>query len=76
MGRFNGVMEFFLSILSVAVIAAGGVLIMRGELNTVDLITFSLYITTFVNPVRKLANFSELLANGTAGFSRFLEELF
>ena len=66
-------MEFFLSILSVAVIAAGGVLIMRGELNTVDLITFSLYITTFVNPVRKLANFSELLANGTAGFSRFLE---
>ena len=44
MGRFNGVMEFFLSILSVAVIAAGGVLIMRGELNTVDLITFSLYI--------------------------------
>lgn len=38
-----------------------------------DLITFSLYITTFVNPVRKLANFSELLANGTAGFSRFLE---
>ena len=30
-------------------------------------------ITTFVNPVRKLANFSELLANGTAGFSRFLE---
>ena len=48
MGRFNGVMEFFLSILSVAVIAAGGVLIMRGELNTVDLITFSLYITTFV----------------------------
>ena len=38
-----------------------------------DLITFSLYITTFVNPVRKLANFSELLANGTAGFARFLE---
>ena len=73
MGRFNGVMEFFLSILSVAVIAAGGILIMRGELNTVDLITFSLYITTFVTPVRKLANFSELLANGTAGFSRFLE---
>lgn len=73
MGRFNGVMEFFLTILSVAVIAVGGLLIMRGELNTVDLITFSLYITTFVNPLRRLSNFSELLANGTAGFSRFLE---
>ena len=73
MGRFNAVMEFFLCILSAAVIAAGGVLIMKGQLNTVDLITFSLYITTFVNPVRKLSNFSELLANGTAGFARFLE---
>ena len=73
MGLFFAVMEFFLSILSVVVITAGGTLIMKGQLNTVDLITFSLYIATFVNPVRKLANFSELLANGTAGFGRFLE---
>ena len=73
MGRFNAVMEFFLCILSAAVITVGGFLIMRGQMNTVDLITFSLYITTFVNPVRKLSNFSELLANGTAGFGRFLE---
>ena len=73
MGRFNAVMEFFLCILSAAVITVGGFLIMRGQMNTVDLITFSLYITTFVNPVRRLSNFSELLANGTAGFGRFLE---
>ena len=73
MGRFNAVMEFFLCILSAAVITVGGFLIMRGQMNTVDLITFSLYIATFVNPVRRLSNFSELLANGTAGFSRFLE---
>lgn len=73
MGLFNAVMEFFVSILSVAVVAVGGVLIMRGEMDYVDLITFSLYITTFVNPIRRLANFAELFANGTAGFSRFLE---
>ena len=73
MGFFNASMELFISLLSVAVIAAGGWLIMKDRLNYIDLITFSLYITTFVNPVRKLANFSELLANGTAGFSRFLE---
>ena len=46
---------------------------MKGEMNTVDLITFSLYITTFVNPVRKLSTFAELFANGTAGLSRFVE---
>ena len=73
MGRFNATMEFFLCILSVAVIAAGGVFIMRGEMDTVDLITFSLYITTFVNPVRKLSTFAELFANGTAGLGRFIE---
>ena len=73
MGRFFATMEFFLTILSVAVIAVGGVLIMEGEMNTVDLITFSMYITTFVNPVRKLANFAELFANGTAGLGRFIE---
>lgn len=73
MGRFNATMEFFLCILSVAVIAAGGVFIMRDEMDTVDLITFSLYITTFVNPVRKLSTFAELFANGTAGLGRFIE---
>jgi len=73
MGRFNAAMEFFLCILPAAVIAVGGWLIMRGELNTIDLITFSLYITAFVNPVRKLSNFAELFANGTAGLHRFIE---
>ena len=73
MGLFNALMEFFVSMLSVTVILVGGTLIMKGEMDYVDLITFSLYITTFVNPVRRLANFTEMFANGTAGFSRFLE---
>lgn len=73
MGRFNAVMEFFLCILSVIVIAVGGALIMKGELDIIDLITFSLYITTFVSPIRRLAVTSELIANGTAGLHRFVE---
>ncbi len=73
MGRFNAVMEFFLCILSVVVIAAGGWFIMEGKMDTVDLITFSLYIATFVNPIRKLSTFAELFANGTAGLNRFIE---
>ena len=73
MGRFNATMEFFLCVLSAAVIAAGGWFIMQGQMNVIDLITFSLYITTFVNPVRKLSTFAELFANGTAGLNRFVE---
>lgn len=71
MARFNSTMEFFLCSLNVAVIAFGGFLIMRGQMDLVDLLTFSLYINTFINPLRKLANFSELFASGFAGLSRF-----
>jgi len=73
MGRFNASMEFLLCILPAAVIAAGGYLVMDGKLNTIDLITFNLYITAFINPVRKLSNFAELFTNGTAGLGRFIE---
>ena len=71
MARFNSTMEFFMCILQVVVIAFGGWLIMRGHMNLADLLTFSLYISTFINPIRKLANFSELFASGFAGLGRF-----
>ena len=73
MGIFMGSMELFMSLLSVAVVTMGGYLIMKNELNYADLLMFSLYITTFVNPIRKLANFTELFANGTAGLERFTQ---
>ncbi len=73
MGRFNATLEFFISILTVAVIGAGGFLIMQERMNYVDLITFSLYVTAFTTPIRKLGNFAEVFANGAAGLTRFLE---
>ena len=73
MGRFNATMELFVTLLNVAVIAGGGWLIMGERMDYADLITFSLYITTFITPVRKLANFAELFSNGFAGLHRFIE---
>ena len=73
MGRFNASMEFFMGIMPAAVITAGGVLIMREQLNYIDLITFTLYVNSFIQPVRKLANFAEQFANGMAGMKRFEE---
>ncbi len=72
MGRFNAAMEFFLASLSVLVAAAGGYCIMEGSMDVVDLLTFNLYVASFVNPIRKLTNFAELFANGTAGLERFV----
>ena len=73
MAMFNSTMELFLTMMNVIIIALGGYMILKGKLDYRDLITFSLYIATFVTPMRKLANFSELFANGFAGLNRFIE---
>ena len=72
MGMFHSSMEFFLCSLNVVIIGVGGYFIMKGEMDYRDLITFTLYISTFINPMRKIANFSELFANGFAGLNRFV----
>lgn len=46
---------------------------MKSELNYIDLITFTLYVNSFIQPVRKLSNFAEQFANGMAGLRRFEE---
>ena len=73
MGIFHASMEFFTSILHVVVISVGGYLIMKDQMDYRDIITFSLYIASFVNPIRKMATLSEMLANGFAGLNRFTE---
>lgn len=73
MGSFNASQEFFMCIIPVAVIAFGGWLIMKDQMNYIDLITFTLFVTTFVTPIRKMSNFAETFTNGTAGLKRFME---
>ena len=46
---------------------------MSDSIEMVDLLTFSLYISTFISPVRKLVNFAEMFASGFAGLERFAE---
>jgi len=73
MGQFFATMEFWLCSLNVIVIGYGGYLIMRNQLDYRDLLTFTLYISAFINPMRKISGFSELFANGFAGLNRFVE---
>jgi len=75
MAVFTSGVDFFTSLFSVAVIAFGGYLIMRGEFDYVGLITFSLYVSAFLQPIRKLSTFMEQFSSGMAGFHRFRELL-
>ena len=73
MAFYQSGMEFFMGILSVVVIAFGGFLIMKGQMDFIDLTTFALYVTTFITPIRKLSAFVEQFMQGMAGFKRFTE---
>lgn len=73
MGTFFATQEFFMGIMPAVVIAFGGYLIMKGSMNYIDLITFTLFVHTFITPIRKLANFAEVFTNGMAGLRRFNE---
>ena len=72
MGIFHSSMEFFLCSLNVVVIGFGGYFVMREKLDYADLLTFTLYISSFVSPMRKISGFSETFTNGFAGLSRFV----
>ena len=69
---FSG-MEFMISLLSLLAIALGGYLIMKDRMTVIDLVAFTLYISAFLAPIRKLTNFTELYQSGMAGFTRFVE---
>ena len=71
MGLFASGMEFMISILSLLSIGVGGYLIMKDKMTVIDLVAFTLYISAFLAPIRKLTNFTELYQSGMAGFTRF-----
>lgn len=74
MGIFTAGMDFLTSMMNVAVIAFGGWLIMgEAGLDYLDLLTFSLYVGTFLQPIRRLSSFVEQYTVGMAGFRRFQE---
>ncbi len=75
MGIFLSGMGTFTNLFSVAVIAVGGYLIMAERFDYIGLVTFTLYVGVFLQPIRRLTSFMEAFTSGAAGFSRFRELL-
>ena len=73
MGIFHAGTEVITNIINLAVIAAGGIIIFSDGMDHVDLLTFIMYVSSFLGPVRKLAFFAEQYTTGMAGFIRFQE---
>jgi len=65
---------FFLSnILNIITLSFGGFFVYRGYINIGDLVAYLLYINFFLQPIRKLTNFTQQFQDGMTGFERFVE---
>ncbi|XEC94397.1 ABC transporter ATP-binding protein [Paenibacillus tarimensis] len=69
---YNG-LTAFISLITISVVIAGAILISYNQLLLTEMITFLLYISTIIDPIKRLVNFTQNLQNGAAGFERFME---
>jgi len=71
-GFFSG-MNALTTMITVVVVVAGTLFIASGRIEVTDLLTFVLYISNFVDPIKKLTNFTEQFQDGITGYARFRE---
>ncbi len=73
MGRYHSGINAFSSLIYLVLVVAAALFIGGGRINSLDLLTFLLYINVFLEPIKKLINFGEQFQNGLSGFDRFYE---
>lgn len=69
---FSG-MFLFIDLLELVVLIAAGYFTYMGRITLGDFAAYILYIKMFLQPIKKLINFNEMLQNGMTGFERFIE---
>jgi ATP-binding cassette subfamily B protein len=73
MAEFYAGINFFMNILTLITIAFGGYYVYKNQINYGDLLAFVLYTSFFMEPIKRLTNFTEQFQNGMSGFERFSE---
>lgn len=73
MGGYNSGLGALTTLVTIAALIAGAMMITDGQADVADLVTFLLYINTFTDPVKKLITFTEQFQNGYTGYERFME---
>lgn len=69
---FSG-MFLFIDLLELIVLIGGGYFTYIGRISIGDFVAYILYIKMFLQPIRKLINFNEMLQDGMTGFQRLNE---
>lgn len=75
MGEFHTGINFFSHMLQLSIIFFGGLFVYYQQISIGVLIQFHLYISIFIEPIKRIANFIEIFQKATSGFNRFTEIL-
>jgi len=73
MAEFFSGITFFSNFINLIILVYGGYLLSINNLTIGDLVGFLLYISLFLQPIRKISNLVENYQKGMASFSRFVE---
>ncbi len=71
---YSGVVAFT-QLFTAIILVFGGASIVQDSLDLADLITYLLYISILIEPIRTALNFARLYQEGITGFERFMEIL-
>lgn len=69
---FSG-MNLFMDMLELIALVVGGYFTYSGAISIGDFAAYILYVKMFIEPIKKLINFTEQYQSGMTGFERFLE---
>jgi ATP-binding cassette, subfamily B, bacterial len=72
---FDGGLNAFAQLITITVVVCGGAAIVHASLDLADLLTYLLYVSVLVDPIRKLINFNNLYQEGITGFHRVMDVL-
>ncbi len=75
MGEFFSGTYFLVDILELVALISSGYFTFKDYISIGDFVAYVLYVKMFMQPIRKLINFTEQLQNGISGFQRFDELL-
>ncbi len=73
MAGFFAVTRVFDGLMYLTVLVLGGYLMIRGQLDPGDLVAYVLFVTTLLNTVRRIIEFTEQFQRGMTGIERFTE---
>ncbi len=73
MGQFSASTGFFTDVLNVVVLIAAACFLFAGKITTGDFVAYLLYVSMFLNPIKRLISFVEQFQQGATGFKRFVE---